>query len=48
MEVLQWTKREDKVVGRPIDLQLLKYLILRGAYANNGKYWEELNGAWLR
>jgi hypothetical protein len=46
MEVIQLTKKEAKVVGRPIDSQLLKYLFLRGAYANHGKYWEELN-VWL-
>ena len=44
MEVVQSAKKEAKVVGRPIDTQLLKYLLLRGAYATHGKYWEELNG----
>ena len=34
------------MVGRPIDTQLLKYLLLRGAYVTHGKYWEELN-CWL-
>ena len=46
MEVVQLAKKEAKQVGRPIDTQLLKYLLLRGAYATHGKYWEELNG-WL-
>ena len=46
MEVIQLAKKEAKVVGRPIDTQLLKYLFLRGAYATHGKYWEELN-VWL-
>jgi hypothetical protein len=46
MEVVQLAKKEAKVVGRPIETQLLKYLLLRGAYATHGKYWEELNG-WL-
>ena len=46
MEVIQLAKKEAKVVGRPIETQLLKYFILRGAYATHGKYWEELNG-WL-
>jgi hypothetical protein len=46
MEVIQQAKKEAKVVGRPIDSQLLKYLYLRGAYAAHGKYWEELN-VWL-
>ena len=35
-----------KVVVKPIETQLLKYLFLRGAYATHGKYWEELN-VWL-
>ena len=43
MEVIQLAKKEAKMVGRPIDSQLLKYLFLRGAYATSGKYWEELN-----
>ena len=34
------------MVVRPIETQLIKYLLLRGAYATHGKYWEELNG-WL-
>ena len=34
------------MVGRQIDSQLLKYLLLRGVYATHGKYWEELN-VWL-
>jgi hypothetical protein len=42
VEVIQQAKKEANVVGRPIDLQLLKYLFLRGAYATHGKYWEEL------
>ena len=46
MEVIQLAKKEAKVVGRPIETQLLKYLLLRGAYATHGKYWKELNG-WL-
>ena len=46
MEVAQLAKKEAKVVGRSIETQLLKYLLLRGAYATHGKYWEELNG-WL-
>ena len=46
MEIVQLAKKEAKVVGRPIETQLLKYLLLRGAYATHGKYWEELNG-WL-
>ena len=43
MEVIQLSKKKAKMVGRPIDSQLLKYLFLRGAYATSGKYWEELN-----
>jgi hypothetical protein len=31
MEVIQLEKKEAKVVGRPIDLQLLKYVFFRGA-----------------
>ena len=46
MEVAQSAKKEAKVVGRPIDPQLLKYLLLTAAYATHGKYWEKLNG-WL-
>jgi hypothetical protein len=46
MRVTQLAKKEAKVVGRPIDLQLIKYLFLRKAYATHGKYWEELN-MWL-
>ena len=46
MEVVQLAKKEANVVGRPIDTQLLNYLLLKGAYATHGKYWEELNG-WL-
>ena len=46
MEVIQVAKKEAKVVGRPIDTQLLKYLFLRGVYATHNKYWEELNN-WL-
>ena len=46
MEVIQLAKKEAKVVGRPIETQLLKYLFLRGASATHGKYWEELN-MWL-
>ena len=46
MEVIQQAKKEAKVVGRPIDSQLLKYLYLRGAYAAHGKYWEE-SVVWL-
>ena len=46
MEVIQLAKKKAKVVGRPIETQLLKYLFLRGEYATHGKYWEELN-VWL-
>ena len=46
MEVIQLAKKEAKVVGRPIDSQLLEYLFLRAAYATHGKSWEELN-MWL-
>jgi hypothetical protein len=46
MEVIQLAKKQAKVVGRPIDSQLLKYLFLREAYAHHGKYWEKLN-CWL-
>ena len=46
MEVIQVAKKEAKVVGGPIDTQLLKYLFLRGVYATHNKYWEELNN-WL-
>jgi hypothetical protein len=46
MKVIQLAKKEANVVGRPIDSQLRKYLFLREAYANHGKYWEELN-VWL-
>ena len=46
MKVVQLAKKEAKVVGRPIETQLLKYLLLRRAYATHGKYWKELNG-WL-
>ena len=40
MEVIQLAKKEAKVVGRPLETQLLKYLFLRGAYTTLGKYWE--------
>ena len=46
MEIIQLAKKEVKAVGRLIEPQLLKYLLLRGVYATHGKYWEELN-VWL-
>jgi hypothetical protein len=46
IEVIQLAKKEAKVVGRPIETQLLKYLYLRGVYATHAKYWEDFN-VWL-
>jgi hypothetical protein len=46
MEVIQLAKKEAKVVGRPIETQLLKYLYLQGVYATHAKYWEDFN-VWL-
>jgi hypothetical protein len=46
-EVVLLAKKEAETVGRPIDKQLLKYLIVRAAQAMHNKYWKELN-RWLQ
>jgi hypothetical protein len=46
MEVIQLAKEEAQILGRPLDKQFMKYLFLRGAYANHDNYLEEFNG-WL-
>ena len=46
-EVVLLAKNKAETVGRPIDQQLLKYLIGRAAQALHNKYWKELN-SWLQ
>ena len=46
-EVVLLAKKEAETVGRPVNQQLLKYLIVRAAQAIHNKYWKELNG-WLQ
>ena len=42
-EVVLLAKKEAETVGRPVDQQLLKYLIVRATQAMHNKYWKELN-----
>ena len=46
-EVVLLAKKEAETVGRPVDHQLLKYLIVRAAQAVHNKYWKDLN-RWLQ
>ena len=46
-EVVLLAKKNAETVGRPVDQQLLKYLIVRAAQAVHNKYWKELN-RWLQ
>ena len=39
-EVVLLAKKEAETVGRPVDSQLLKYLIVRAAQAMHNKYWK--------
>ena len=45
-EVVLLAKKEAEMLGRPVEQQLLKYLIVRAAQALHNKYWKELN-RWL-
>ena len=46
-EVVLLAKKEAETVGRPVEQQLLKYLIVRDTQAMHNKYWKELN-RWLQ
>ena len=39
-EVVLLAKKEAETVGRPVDQQLIKYLIVRAAQAVHNKYWK--------
>jgi hypothetical protein len=45
-EVVLLAKKETETFRRPVEQQLLKYLIVRAARAFHNKYWKELN-RWL-
>ena len=42
-EVVLLAKKKAETLGRPVEQQLLKYLIVRAAQALHNKYWKELN-----
>jgi hypothetical protein len=46
-KVVLLAKKEAETVGRPIEEQLLKYLIVRAAQSMHNKFWKALNH-WLQ